>query len=47
MSVETDIAAFVEKNRHLIDLERQAEVEETTKLQATLSAPELERRGLA
>ena len=46
MSLDTDIAAFVEKHRHLIDLERQAEVEETTKLQATLSAPELERRGL-
>ncbi len=46
MSLDTEIAAFVEKNRQLIQLERQAEVEETAKLQATLSAPELERRGL-
>jgi len=46
LSLDTVISSYVDATRRLIELERDAEINETARLQATLSAAELERRGL-
>ncbi len=47
MASSSPIDLFVEKHLRLLELERQAEVEETARLQVSLPAQELERRGLS
>jgi len=47
MPRSTVIDAFVARQLRLLELERDAEVEETARLQATLPAQELEQRGLS
>ena len=47
MTIDRAIEDFVQTQLDLLELERQAEVEETQRLRASLSAGELERRGVA
>ncbi len=46
MPSSSPIDAFVDSSLRLIELEREAEVEESARLQASLSAAELEKRGV-
>ncbi len=47
MTTESTILSFVDRHLALLELERQAEVDEARRLRAELPADELERRGLA
>lgn len=42
---DTPVEAFITQQRHLIELERRAEIEESQRQHALLSAEELQRRG--
>ncbi|HLU47531.1 MAG TPA: IGHMBP2 family helicase [Planctomycetota bacterium] len=46
MNVEREIQAFTEEHRRLLELERDAEIEEYRTMRARLPVEELERRGL-
>ncbi len=45
-ATEAQISEFAQTQRRLIQLEREAEIHETSELQGSLSAQELQRRGL-